>query len=349
MPSPREIRQRIKATKNMAKITQAMQMVASSKMRRVQERVEQARPYSEQLRDLVSRLATASNGDLESELALLKQRPVRNIGIILVTPDRGLCGALPSNINRYAALTAQQQLESNAFGSHITFKDGGNAFGSHTTSKEMHSGSHTTSKDGGPDAFKGDPNALQNAFMIGEGHHSGISYVGVGRKGRDFIIRTQQNLIAEFTNYGDRPSMNDAAAIAQVAVDAFLKGEIDLVFLIYAKFVNTVTQQPTAVQLLPVKPPPTEQGASSSITDYIYEPHPREIFQALLPRYVDVQVYQALLEAVASEQSAKMVAMKNATDNANELVQDLTLTYNKARQAAITTQILEVVAGAEAL
>ncbi len=296
MPSPREIRQRIKATKNMAKITQAMQMVASSKMRRVQERVEQARPYSEQLRDLVSRLATASNGDLENELALLKQRPVRNIGIILVTPDRGLCGALPSNINRYAALTAQQQLEK----------------------------------------------------FVDQGHHPGISYVGVGRKGRDFIIRTQQDLIAEFTNYGDRPTMNDAAAIAQVAVDAFLKGEIDLVFLIYAKFVNTVTQQPTAIQLLPVMPP-TEESASSGSTDYIYEPGPREIFQALLPRYVDVQVYQALLEAVASEQSAKMVAMKNATDNANELVQDLTLTYNKARQAAITTQILEVVAGAEAL
>jgi F-type H+-transporting ATPase subunit gamma len=294
MPSLREIRQRIRGTKNMAKITQAMQMVASSKMRRVQERVEQARPYSEQLRDLVSRLANANSDDLENDLALLKQRPVRNIGIILVTPDRGLCGALPSNINRYAALTAQQQLEK----------------------------------------------------LVEQGHHPGISYVGVGRKGRDFIVRTQQNLIAEFTNYGDRPSMNDASAIAQVAVDAFLKGEIDLVYLVYAKFVNTVTQQPTAVQLLPVKPP-TEQAASS--TDYIYEPGPREIFQALLPRYVDVQVYQALLEAVASEQSAKMVAMKNATDNANELVQDLTLTYNKARQAAITTQILEVVAGAEAL
>ena len=325
MPSPREIRQRIKATKNMAKITQAMQMVASSKMRRVQERVEQARPYSEQLRDLVSRLATASNGDLENELALLKQRPVRNIGIILVTPDRGLCGALPSNINRYAALTAQQQLEKNV------------------------SGSHTTFKDGGADALENArEDAREDAFMIEEGHHSGASYIGVGRKGRDFIIRTQQNLIAEFTNYGDRPTMNDAAAIAQVAVDAFLKGEIDLVFLIYAKFVNTVTQQPTAIQLLPVKPP-TEESASSKITDYIYEPGPRKIFQALLPRYVDVQVYQALLEAVASEQSAKMVAMKNATDNANELVQDLTLTYNKARQAAITTQILEVVAGAEAL
>ncbi len=296
MPALREIRQRIKGTKNMAKITQAMQMVASSKMRRVQERVEQARPYSEQLRDLVSRLANASGDDLDNELALLKQRPVRNIGMILVTPDRGLCGALPSNINRYAALTAQQQQEK----------------------------------------------------LVEQGRHPGISYVGVGRKGRDFIIRTQQNLIAEFINYGDRPSMNDASAIAQVAVDAFLKGEVDLVYLVYAKFINTVTQQPTAIQLLPVQPP-TEQGESSTSTDYIYEPSPREIFQALLPRYVDVQVYQALLEAVASEQSAKMVAMKNATDNANELVQDLTLTYNKARQAAITTQILEVVAGAEAL
>jgi F-type H+-transporting ATPase subunit gamma len=280
----------------MAKITQAMQMVASSKMRRVQERVEQARPYTEQLRDLASRLANASGDDLENELALLKQRPVRNLGIILITPDRGLCGALPSNINRYAALTAQQQQEK----------------------------------------------------LIEQGHNPGISYVGVGRKGRDFILRTQQNLIAEFVNYGDRPSMNDASAIAQVAVDAFLKGEIDLVYLIYAKFINTVTQQPTAVQLLPVKPP-AEQDGSSTYTDYIYEPSPREIFQALLPRYVDVQVYQALLESVASEQSAKMVAMKNATDNANELIQDLTLTYNKARQAAITTQILEVVAGAEAL
>ena len=142
--------------------------------------------------------------------------------------------------------------------------------------------------------------------------------------------------------------MVNSRILSDAAVDAFLKGEVDLVYLVYAKFINTVTQQPTAIQLLPVQPP-ADQSESSTSTDYIYEPSPREIFQALLPRYVDVQVYQALLEAVASEQSAKMVAMKNATDNANELVQDLTLTYNKARQAAITTQILEVVAGAEAL
>ncbi len=296
MPALREIRQRIKGTKNMAKITQAKQMVASSKLRRAQQRVEEARPYSEQLRALVSRLANASSDDIDNELALLKQRPVHTIGIVLITPDRGLCGALPSNINRYAALTTQQQLDK----------------------------------------------------LLEQGRHPAISYVGVGRKGRDFILRTQQNLVAEFTNYGDRPSMNDASAIAQVAVDAFLKGEVDVVYLVYAKFINTVTQQPTAIQLLPVQPP-TEQKSVHRTTDYIYEPNPREIFQAILPRYVDVQVYQALLEAVASEQSASMVAMKNATDSANELVQDLTLTYNKARQAAITTQILEVVAGAEAL
>jgi len=157
-------------------------------------------------------------------------------------------------------------------------------------------------------------------------------------------------MIAEFINYGDKPSMNDATAIAQVAVDAFLKGEVDTVYVIYAKFINTMTQQPVAVQLLPVQPPAdAEQEGKRETIEYIYEPDPQAIFQALLPRYVDVVVFQAILEAVASEQSASMVAMKNATDSANELIQDLTLTYNKARQAAITTEILEVVSGAEAL
>ena len=136
--------------------------------------------------------------------------------------------------------------------------------------------------------------------------------------------------------------------IAQVAVDSFLKGEVDVVYMVYARFVNTVTQQPTAVQLLPVQPPSEENNERKAI-EYIYEPNARSIFEALLPRYVDVLVYQTLLETIASFYSAQMVAMKNATDSANELIQDLTLAYNKARQASITTQILEVVAGAEAL
>jgi F-type H+-transporting ATPase subunit gamma len=176
-----------------------------------------------------------------------------------------------------------------------------------------------------------------------------VEYIAVGRKGRDFVVRSQLPLIAEFTNYGDRPSLADARAIAQVATDAFLKGEVDAVHLVYAQYVNTVTQRPVTVQLLPVTPPTqeetNEQNENRHSTDYIYEPDARTLFQALLPRYVDVLVYQALLETIASFYSAQMVAMKNATDSAQELVGDLTLTYNKARQAAITTQILEVVAG----
>jgi F-type H+-transporting ATPase subunit gamma len=296
MPSTREIRGRIRSIKNIAQITKTMQMVASSRMRRAQERVEQSRPYSEQLRALVSRLANITGEDLGDEVALLKQRPVRNIGYVLITPDRGLSGPLPSNINRKAAssaLEAQQQ-------------------------------------------------------YAAQGERPGIEYVAVGRKGRDFVLRNQLRMVAEFTNYGDRPSLMDASAIAQVATDAFLKGEVDVVFLVYARFVNTVTQVPTTIQLLPVQPPAQEEG-ERKVIEYIYEPDPASIFQALLPRYVDVLVYQALLESLASQYSAQMVAMKNATDNANDLVQDLTLTYNKARQASITTQILEVVAGAEAL
>lgn len=296
MPSTREIRRRIRSVKNMAQVTRTMQMVASSKMRRAQERVEQSRPYAEQLRALVSRLANVAGEDAGGEIALLRQRPVRKIGFLLITPDRGLSGALPGNINRRAATSSQEMIQK----------------------------------------------------YSEQGERPGIDYIAVGRKGRDFVMRSQLNMIAEFTNYGDRPGMSDASAIAQVATDAFLKGEVDVVYLIYAQFVNTVTQKPTVVQLLPVQPPTDQEGERGAI-EYIYEPDAASIFEALLPRYVDVQVYQALLESVASFFSAQMVAMKNATDNANELIQDLTLTYNKARQASITTQILEVVSGAEAL
>lgn len=296
MPSTREVRRRIRSIKNTAQITKAMQMVASSKMRRSQERVQQARPYAEQIRALVSRLSRASGDDAGEGVALLKQRPVRTIGIIEITPDRGLSGALPGNINRHALSTA----------------------------------------------------LARQRELAQQGSLPGVEFVAVGRKGRDFIIRSQQRLIAEFINYGDRPSLADARAMAQVMVDAFLKGEVDIVYLVYSKFVNTVTQQPTTVQLLPVQPPADEQGERKNV-EYIYEPDPRSLFEALLPRYVDVQVYQALLETVASFYSAQMIAMKNATDNANELIQDLTLAYNKARQASITTQILEVVSGANAL
>ncbi len=297
MPSLRDIRRRIGSVKNTAQITKAMQMVASSKMRRAQERVQQARPFSEQIRELVSRLAEASGDDIGEGVALLTQRPVHNVGFIVLSPDRGLAGALPSNINRKAITSAQE---------------------------------------------------VQNDTANG-GERPKVEYIAVGRKGRDFVVRSQLPLIAEFTNYGDKPSLADARAIAQVATDAFMKGEVDAVYIVYAKYVNTVTQRPTTVQLLPVTPPTqeetNEQNENRHSVDYIYEPDARTLFEALLPRYVDILVYQALLETIASFYSAQMVAMKNATDSAQDLVGDLTLTYNKARQAAITTQILEVVAG----
>ncbi|MDQ2906097.1 MAG: ATP synthase F1 subunit gamma [Chloroflexota bacterium] len=293
MPSLRDIRRRTRSVKNIAQITRTMQMVASSRMRRAQERVEQARPYAEHLRELVSRLSNVSGEDLGGETALLRERPVRRIGMIIISPSRSFSGGLPSNINRKVATTVLEE---------------------------------------------------QNR-LAEQGNRPEVDYVAVGRKGRDFVLRTQQTMRAEFTDFSDKPAMNDATAVAQVAVEAFLKEEVDVVYLVYAKFVNTVTQRPVALQLLPVQPPSAE-GSERKTIEYIYEPDPRSIFEALLPRYVDVQVYQAMLEAKASEESARMVAMKNATDNANDLIQDLTLTYNKARQASITAQILEVVAGA---
>lgn len=297
MPSTREIKRRIGSIKNIGQITKAMQMVATSKMRRAQERVRQARPYADQLRGMVSRLARAGGADVGSGAALMTERPVRKIGYVLITPDGGLCGALPSNINRRAVHSVQE------------------------VQREL--------------AEKGGPTP-------------DVDIVAVGRRGRDFVMRSPYNLLAEFTNYGAQPGLNDAAAISQVAMDAFTRGEVDVVYLVYAKFVNTVTQVPTAIKLLPVEPP-TDEGDETKSVEYIYEPNPQSLFEALLPRYVDLQVYQAMLESLASQWSAQMVAMKNATDSARELLDDLNLTYNKARQTSITTQILEVVSGAEAL
>jgi len=174
-----------------------------------------------------------------------------------------------------------------------------------------------------------------------------ISYIAVGRRGRDFLARSQQPLIAEFTNLGDQPALADVRAIARAVTDAYINGDVDRVLLVYPKFVSTVVQTPTVIQLLPVEPP-EEDAASGATPQYIYEPNATAIFAALLPRYVETLIYQPLLETVASFYSAQMVAMKNATDNATDLVEDLTLTYNKARQTAITTQILEVVAGSNA-
>ena len=287
MATAREIRRRIRSVRNVAQITRAVQMVASSKMRRAQERVLASRPYSEQLTNLLSRLSSEAEG--QEELPLMRSREIRSVGIVLVTPDRGLAGALSSNVNRRAGqLAGEVRREHN------------------------------------------------NPSLP-------VKFIAVGRKGRDFLVRTRQPLIAEFTQLGDQPSLGSVRAIARAVTDAYLEEQVDQVFLVYPKFVSTVQQTPAVTQLLPVQPPETEHEGPPP--QYIFEPDALTIFSELLPRYIETLIYQPLLENVASFYSAQMVAMRNATDNASELLEDLTLTYNKARQTAITTQILEVVAG----
>lgn len=288
MATTREIRRRIRSVKNVAQITRAVQMVASSKMRRAQERVLASRPYSEQLMKLLARLSSQAEG--QDELPLMAHRTVRKVGIVVITPDRGLAGALSSNVNRRAA---------------------------------------------------------QLAIELRREHNDAnlpVSFIAVGRKGRDFLTRTRQRMIAEFTRLGDQPSPADVRAIARAVTDAYLNEDVDQVLLVYPKFVSTVAQTPTVIQLLPVQPP-EDVDTEGPEPQYIFEPDATTIFAELLPRYLETQIYQPLLETIASFYSAQMVAMRNATDSATELLEDLTLTYNKARQAAITTQILEIVAG----
>lgn len=307
MANAREIRRRIRAIKNIAQVTRALQLVASSKMRRSQERVLAARPYADELLRVLARLAKAKGDDDEggvfrgeehddADLSLLAVRDVKTLGVLLVTPDRGLAGALPGNLNRRAISFVQEQR-----------------------------------------AELGNPTLP-------------VQFVAVGRRGRDFLVRNRLPLLAEFTNLGDVPNPADVRAIARVISDAYLSGQVDRWFLVYPKFVSSLVQTATPVQLLPVQPPTdmAEDEADQHL-DYIFEPDAGSIYAALLPRYLETMIYQPILESVASFYAAQFVAMKNATDNATDLAEDLNLTYNKARQAAITTQILEVVSGAEAL
>jgi F-type H+-transporting ATPase subunit gamma len=169
--------------------------------------------------------------------------------------------------------------------------------------------------------------------------------IAVGKKGRDFAARTSQDLIAEFIQLGDRPSLDAVRPIAQIAINEFLAGHVDAVHIVYPQFINTMTQRPEVLQLLPIVRP---EGESTTADDFIFEPSPEEVLQQILPRYVEINLYQAVLENIASFYSAQMVAMHNATDNAKELVQDLDLAYNKARQAKITNEVAEIAAGANA-
>lgn len=286
MPSPREINRRRNAVKNMTQITRAMEMVAASKMRRAQDRVTSGRPYSERLRQVLGDLASLQlDADQLQRFPLLEQREIERTAMILITPDRGLAGALNSNILR---------------------------------------------------------RAVQYLRETGE---QPPQVIAVGKKGRDFAARTSQDLVAEFIQLGDRPSLDAVRPIAQIAINEFLAGNVDAVHIVYPRFINTLSQRPEVLQLLPIVRPDDHSAAAE---DFIFEPNPGEVLQQILPRYVEINLYQAVLENIASFYSAQMVAMHNATDNAKELVQDLDLAYNKARQAKITNEVAEIAAGANA-
>ena len=286
MPSTREIRRRIRSVGNMSQITRAMEMVSAAKMRKAQARVTASRPYSEQLRQIMSDLATQQpDPEQLQQFPLLQKRPVQNVDLIVVTPDRGLTGALNANILRRATRFVLEEA-------------------------------------GAP-----------------------VRIIAVGKKARDFFVRTKQEVIAEFTGLGDSVTLDDVRIIADIAIGEFSSGRVDAVYVVYARFVNTLVQRPEVLQILPVEPP----EAQARYTDYIFEPSPADVLNSLLPRYVEVQLYQAILEGTASEHSARMVAMRNATENAKEIQEDLTLSYNKARQAQITREVSEIAAGANAM
>jgi F-type H+-transporting ATPase subunit gamma len=280
----RLIRRRIKGIQSTSKITRAMEMIATSKMRKAQERGLAGRPYAEKIEQVMADLA-ALRREGEEMHPLLESRPVKKIGILHITPDRGMCGGLNTNINRTAANFILEQ-------------------------------------------------------------EAPVSLVAVGRKGRDFMRRYGREIRAEFTNLGDRPGWLDTLPISRIIIDDYTSGEIDRVYLVYPQFISTMVQKPIVHQILPVEP--AEIPAAQNV-DYIYEPGPAEVLGQLLPRFVEMQVYHAILESIASEQSARMVAMRNATESANELIEELTLMYNKARQETITKELLDITGGAAAL
>jgi F-type H+-transporting ATPase subunit gamma len=287
MPSTREIRRRIRSVKNMTQITRAMEMVSASKMRRAQRNELATRPYADRMLDVMGELTDRAVGTRSG--TLLEVRPnVRSVGLIVVTPDKGLTGAMITNVLRRAG-----------------------------------------------------------RFILDEqGRGRQVETLAVGKKGRDFLVRTGQNLVAEVTKLGDYPRLIDTLGIATSVISGFLEGRYDEVYVIYSEFVNTLVQRPSLKRLLPVEPPnePAEKK-----WDYNYEPSQEEVLGELLPRFVEVQLYQAILESIASEHSARMVAMRNATDNAKDLTRDLTLSYNKTRQANITKEVSEIASGAAAL
>lgn len=291
MAGSREIRTKIKSVQNTRKITKAMEMVAASKMRKAQERMRHARPYGDKIRTIAAHLAHANT---EYRHPFLVKRPdVKDVGVIVVTSDKGLCGGLNTNALRLALGKVKE--------------------------------------------------------LQGEGR--AVQLTALGNKGFGFLQRFGGNIVSHVTGMGDTPHMDRLVGPLKVQIDAFTAGRIGALYIVYTRFINTMKQEPVVEQLLPLPADRLKQDerAARRNWDYLYEPDARAVLDQLLTRYVEQIIYQSVAENIASEQSARMVAMKSASDNASSVIDDLTLVYNKSRQAAITKELSEIVGGAAAV
>ena len=284
MASIQILRRRIRSIQGTTKIVRAMEMVATAKMRRTQQRALAGRPYTEKIRQVIADLAIEPRikGKI---LPLLEKREVKKIALVHIGTDRGLCGGLNTNLNRLVAeFILQQKIP--------------------------------------------------------------VTVITVGRKAKAFARIAKLDVRAEFSGISDRATMQETMPISRVVIDDYSKGEVDLIYLAYPHFVSTMVQRPTIQTLLPIEPAKLPPG---QVAEYIYEPDRFSVLNELLPRFVEMEIYHAILELIASEQSARMVAMRNAGDNAEDLIKDLTLSLNKARQEMITKEICDISGGAEAL
>jgi len=285
MAGVRDIKRRIRSVKNIQQITKAMKMVAAAKLRRTQAAVVASRPYANKLDEVLGRIVASAE---DKTHPLMMERPVKSVGIILISADRGLSGGYNSNVIK-KAIVEGIRLES-----------------------------------------------------------ADVSFIAVGRKGRDFLKRRGKPIQGEYTGIKDIPTFIEAQHIAGLAVNMFNDGAYDEVYLVYQEFISPIQQRPTIKKMLPISYEVADQ-AEQQQTEYLYEPAPEQVLQILLPKYINNLMYQALMEAKASEFGAQMAAMSSATDNAGEMIDKLTLSFNRARQAAITKEISEIVGGANAL
>lgn len=288
MAGAKEIRTKIASVRNTQKITKAMEMVATSKMRKTQERMTAGRPYSETIRKVISHIAKGSIG---YKHPFLTEREIKKVGYLVVSTDRGLCGGL--NINLFKATL--------------------------------------------------------NEFKTWKDKDVSVELGLVGSKGVSFYQNLGLNVRSQVTGLGDNPEMERIVGMVNEMIEAYRNGEVDAVCVAYNRFENTMSQKPVIEQLLPLPKLDNDELETKGSWDYLYEPSPQVLLDSLLVRYLETQVYQAIVDNLASEQAARMVAMKAATDNAGTLIDELQLVYNKARQASITNELNEIVAGAAAI